>query len=62
MKINKLKLTKEIYDFIAKADKEQLLKMQSELSKEMDQGLLVGIEYEHEIKLINYRLGTTATQ
>ncbi len=45
-----------IYEFIAMADREQLTKMEEELSKEIEQGLLTDIRYKKELELIKSRL------
>jgi hypothetical protein len=49
-------MDKDIYDFVAKADRKQLLKMQKELSTEIEKGILTDNKYKVELKLINSRL------
>jgi hypothetical protein len=49
-------MDKDTYDFIVDADKKQLLKMQKELSTEIDKGILADPKYKVELNLINSRL------
>lgn len=49
-------LDKDIYDFVINADKEQLFKMQRELSSDIDKGILTDPKYQIELNLINSRL------
>lgn len=50
-------IAKEVFDFIASADKKQLQQMKRQLTAEIEQGLLIGPQYTIELNLINSRLG-----
>jgi hypothetical protein len=52
-------IPQEVYDFIVKANKETLTRMQGELKKEIDQGILTEPRYQKELDLINSRLTPT---
>jgi hypothetical protein len=46
----------DVFDFVMSADKEQLEQMKTELTKEINQGILTAPKYQKELDLINSRL------
>lgn len=52
-------IPQDVYDFIVKADKDTLVRMQGELKKEIDQGILTEPRYQKELELIEHRLKPT---
>lgn len=49
-------MDKDIYDFVVKADKNQLLKIKKALSSEINNGTLTDNKYKAELRLVNSRL------
>lgn len=49
-------ISETVYNFIVGADKETLLRMQKEITRELKSGTLKGIQYTKELELINSRL------